>query len=245
MHFDTLEGAIEPLASDQVVVLDEPVAIKAGDLIGHLGLYQDGGANQPEKKLHLETFSGDDVEAFIDASRAWAQRLPEKDRTWLKLAKGTPVVPPEGNTTAAQLQMSSASSPLSAADLLVPKKLLDDLPTDRKIQVPASPTRKARTWYRLENLLHDADNNLLDGWVCEEIGVTPWVSPWALGRLRRHHRLQPTQTPAGLISQRRRRLQRRATRALSSHCRKRRQGPDEKPVVRDHRSQPRRQDDGH
>jgi predicted chitinase len=178
VHFDTLDGAIEPAASDQVVVLDEPIAIKAGDLIGHLGLYQDGGASEPEKKLHLETFSGDDVEAFIDDSRDWALLLPKKDRTWLKLAKGTPVVPPEGNTTAAQLQMSSASSPLSAADVLVPKKLLDDLPTDRKIQVPASPTRKARTWYRLENLLHDANNKLLDGWVCEEIGVTPWVSPW-------------------------------------------------------------------
>ena len=99
VHFDTLDGAIEPAASDQVVVLDEPIAIKAGDLIGHLGLYQDGGASEPEKKLHLETFSGDDVEAFIDDSRDWAQRLPEKDRTWLKLAKGTPVVPPEGNAT--------------------------------------------------------------------------------------------------------------------------------------------------
>jgi predicted chitinase len=179
VHFDSLESAIEPVATDQVVVLDQPVAIKAGDLIGHLGLYQDGGANQPDKRLHLETFSGDDVEVFIEASRLWAKRLPEKDRTWLKLAKGTPVVPPEGNATAAQLQASSASSPHSAADLLVPRKVLDDLPAAQKIQVPASPTRKARTWYHLKNLLHDADNNLLDGWVCEEPGVTPWVSPWA------------------------------------------------------------------
>jgi GH24 family phage-related lysozyme (muramidase) len=179
VHFDSLESAIEPVATDQVVVLDQPVAIKAGDLIGHLGLYQDGGANQPDKRLHLETFSGDDVEVFIEASRLWAQRLPEKDRTWLKLAKGTPVVPPEGNTTAALLQASSASSPHSAADLLVPRKVLDELPTAQKIQVPASPTRKARTWYHLKNLLHDADNNFLDGWVCEEPGVTPWVSPWA------------------------------------------------------------------
>ncbi|MCP2020797.1 UNVERIFIED_ORG: putative chitinase [Pseudomonas reinekei] len=179
VHFDSLESAIEPVATDQVVVLDQPVAIKAGDLIGHLGLYQDGDANQPEKKLHLETFSGDDVEAFIEASRLWAKRLPEKDRTWLKLAKGTPVVPPEGNTTAALLQASSASSPHSAADLLVPRKVLDELPAAQKIQVPASPTRKARTWYHLKNLLHDADNNLLDGWVCDESGVTPWVSPWA------------------------------------------------------------------
>ncbi|WP_460056002.1 glycoside hydrolase family 19 protein [Pseudomonas sp. S2_D06] len=179
VQFDSLEGAIEPVATDQVVVLDQPVALKAGDLIGHLGLYQDGGANQPDEKLHLETFSGDDVEAFIEASREWATRLPEKERIWLKLPMSTPVVPSEGHITAALLQASSDSSPRSAADLLIPKKLLDELPTDRKIQVPATPTRKARTWYRLEHLLHDADNNLLDGWVCEEPGVTPWVSPWA------------------------------------------------------------------
>ncbi|WP_240963545.1 glycoside hydrolase family 19 protein [Pseudomonas umsongensis] len=178
VQFAALQSVLEPLATDRIMVLDTPVAIKAGDLIGHLGLYQDCDADQPEQKLHLETFSGDDVEAFIEASRAWAQHLPEKDRTWLKLAKGTPVVAPEGHT-AAQMQMASDSSPRSAADLLIPKKLLDDLPADRKIQVPANPTRKARTWYHLENLLHDADNNLLDGWVCEEIGVTPWVSPWA------------------------------------------------------------------
>ncbi|WP_191994365.1 glycoside hydrolase family 19 protein [Pseudomonas umsongensis] len=177
VRFAALQRVLEPLATDRIVVLDTPVAIKAGDLIGHLGLYQDSDADQPEKKLHLETFSGDDVEAFIDACRIWAERLPEKDRTWLKLAKGTPVVAPEGHT-AAQMQMASDSSPRSAADLLVPKKLLDGLPPDRKIQVPANPTRNARTWYRLENLLHDADNNLLDGWVCEESGVTPWVSPW-------------------------------------------------------------------
>ena len=179
VHFDSLENAIEPVASDQVVVLDTPVPIKAGDLIGHLGQYQDNGADQPEEKLHLETFSGDDVELFIEASRAWAQRLPEKDKTWLKLAKGTPVVAPEGNLTATQLQIASASSPLSAADLLVPKTLLDKLPADHKLQMPASTTRKACTWYRLEGLLHDANNAQLDGWVREEIGVTPWLSPWS------------------------------------------------------------------
>ncbi|WP_223592196.1 glycoside hydrolase family 19 protein [Pseudomonas sp. A-R-19] len=177
--FDSLEGAIEPVATDQIVVLDQPVAIKAGDLIGHLGLYQDAGVNHPDEKLHLETFSGDDVEAFIDASREWAERLLEKDRTWLKLPIGTPVVPPERNNTAALLQASSISSPRSAADLLVPKKLLDGLPADQKIQVPATSTRNARTWYHLKQLLHDADNNLLDGWVCEEPDVTSWVSPWA------------------------------------------------------------------
>ncbi|MBV7476781.1 hypothetical protein [Pseudomonas sp. PDM31] len=179
VHFDSLEGAIEPVETDQIVVLDQPVAIKAGDLIGHLGLYQDGGVSQPDEKLHLETFSGDDVEDFIDACREWAKRLPEKDKTWLKLPMGTPVVPPEGNDTAALLQASSKSSPRSAADLLVPKKLLDGLPANQKNHVPATSTRKARTWYYLKHLLHDTDNNPLDGWVCDEPDVTCWVSPWA------------------------------------------------------------------
>ncbi|WP_413703690.1 hypothetical protein [Pseudomonas sp. Pseusp16] len=179
VHFDSLENAIEPVAFDQVVVLDTPVPIKAGDLIGHLGQYRDNDADQPEEKLHLETFSGDDVELFIEASRAWAKRLPDKDKTWLKLAVGTPVVSSEGNLTAGQLEAARASSPLSAADLLVPKTLLDKLPANHKRQMPATPTRKVCNWYYLEELLHDASNTPLKGWVREEIGVTPWVSPWA------------------------------------------------------------------
>jgi predicted chitinase len=174
----SLQG--EPAAlTDQVVVLDHPLPIKAGNLIGHIGRYHECRAEHPEEKLHLEVFSGDDVDIFIEASRAWAKRLPDKDKTWLKLAKGTAVVTHEDNPTAARLQMASASSPLSAADLLLPKSVLDALPADRKIQVPASPSHNARTWYRLDGLLHDADNNLLDGWVREEVGVTPWLSPWS------------------------------------------------------------------
>ena len=179
VHFDSLEGAQEPLALDRVVVLDTPVPIKAGALIGHLGEYQDGGADQPEEKLHLEVFSNDDVDLFIKDSRDWAQRLPDKDRTWLKLAKGTAVVPHQENATAAQLKVWSADSPISAADLLVPKSVLEALPADRKIQVAASDSRKASNWYRLDGLLHDADNHLLDGWVREEVGITPWLSPWS------------------------------------------------------------------
>jgi hypothetical protein len=179
VYFDLLEGAQEPLAVDRTVVLDQPVPIKAGDLIGHLGKYQDCRAEQPEHKLHLEVFSGDDVDLFLENSRTWARRLPDKHKTWLKLAKGTPVVLHEDNVTAGLLKVMSADSPVSAADLLVPKSLLDGLPAKDKMVVPATHVHKARNWYRLDGLLHDADNNLLDGWVCEEVGVTPWLSPWS------------------------------------------------------------------
>ncbi|KKX58911.1 hypothetical protein PU99_22035, partial [Pseudomonas putida] len=92
VQFAALQSVLEPLATDQIVVLDIPVAIPAGALIGHLGDYHSEGAERPKKKLHLETFSEEDVEVFIVASRAWAQRLPARERTWLKLAKGTAVM---------------------------------------------------------------------------------------------------------------------------------------------------------
>ncbi|MBD9634679.1 hypothetical protein IB273_31345, partial [Pseudomonas sp. PDM19] len=56
---------------------------------------------------------------------------------------------------------------------------LDSLRAEWKIQLPAAGEQKARNWYRLDGLLNDATGNLIDGWVCEEVGVTPWVSPWA------------------------------------------------------------------
>ncbi|MHA6235807.1 hypothetical protein [Pseudomonas fluorescens group sp. PF-69] len=180
VYFDMLEAEPEPLALDRIVVLDQPVPIKAAALIGHLGEYQDSGAELPEEKLHLEVFTDvEEIDLFLKDSRAWAKRLPEKDRTLLKLAKGTPVVAHQENATAAQMKARSSSSPLSAADLLVPKSLLDDLPPERKIHVPAGGSHNARHWYRLDGLLHDANNNLLNGWVCEEVGVTPWLSPWS------------------------------------------------------------------
>ena len=46
VHFNSRQGAREPLNPGQVVVLDQPVPIKAGELIGHIGLYQNGYAEQ-------------------------------------------------------------------------------------------------------------------------------------------------------------------------------------------------------
>ena len=178
VHFNSLEGAREPMA-DRIVVLDQPIAIKAGELIGHIGKYQDSGAEHPEKKLHLEVFSGDEVETFIEASRDWAKRLPAISKTWLKIAKGTAVVAHQPAFNATQPPTLRDVSTPSDADLLVPKSLLDGLPAESKIVVPATAERNACNWYRLDGLLHDANNTLLNGWVREEVGVTLWVNPWS------------------------------------------------------------------
>jgi len=49
VHFNSLESLQEPQAVDRIVVLEQPVPIKAGDLIGHLGDYQDSGANRSDR----------------------------------------------------------------------------------------------------------------------------------------------------------------------------------------------------
>ena len=179
VQFKSLQSERKPKVFDDVVVLDLPAPIKAGELIGHLGRYQECDETAPQRKLHLEVFSDDDVEAFIAASRAWSQRLPDKHKTWLKLAKGTPLSAHQDHTSASFLPIWSRDNPGSDADLLVPKSLLDSLPPERKIRVPTGVSGNTYNWYRLEGLLHDANGKPLDGWVREEVGVTPWVNPWS------------------------------------------------------------------
>ena len=179
VQFQSLQSERKPKVFDDVVVLDQPSPIKAGELIGHLGRYQECDETAPQQKLHLEVFSDDDVEAFIASSRAWAQRLPDKHKTWLKLAKGTPVSAHQDHISASLLPIWSSDNPGSDADLLVPKSLLDGLPPERKIRLSTNTSGKTYNWYRLEGLLHDAGGKPLDGWVREQVGVTPWVSPWS------------------------------------------------------------------
>ncbi len=178
VHFKSLQPTREPLKLDDITLIDEHLPIKAGELIGHLGEYQDYAADRPEKKLHLEVFSEDDVDKFIKDCREWALKLPAASKTWLKLVKGTVVAAHQDHFSATKLPTFNATDAVSGTDLLVPKSLLDNLRATEKITVPATEGRKAYNWYRLDLLLNDANNHLLSGWVREEVGVTPWVSPW-------------------------------------------------------------------
>lgn len=178
VHFKSLEGTLEPIV-DRIVVLDRPIGIMAGDLIGHIGDYQDNGAEYPEKKLHLEVFSADRVESFINESRDWAKLMPDSGNTWLKLTKGTAVVAHQPHFSAAHPPTLNAGSTKSDAELLIPKSLIDGLRAENKIVIASTAERKACNWYRLDGLLHGPNNVLLDGWICEEVGVTPWVNPWS------------------------------------------------------------------
>lgn len=179
VHFESLEGLPEPQAQDSIVVLATPIPIKAGELIGHIGDTQNDGDAHPQQYLHLEVFSGENVKVFIEKSRNWAKDLPASGRTWLKLAAGTPVVAHQEGIDASHPPVSTPDTPTASTDILLPKSLLNGLRAEYKIQVPASGGAKPRNWYRLDGLLNTAGFTTIDGWVCEEVGVTPWVSPWA------------------------------------------------------------------
>lgn len=170
LRFSALEPVIAPQQLDVIVIPEKPIPIKAGALIGHIGPYQTD-VGQPQYKLHLETFTAENLPKFLEASREWAKRLPEKDRTWLKLAKGTPVV--TAHQGSGPPSVAVAGTP-SGNDLLVPRSLLDGLRAEDKRVVAGEKFN----WYRLTGLLNDDAGKPLDGWVCEKVGVTPWVSPW-------------------------------------------------------------------
>lgn len=175
----SLQGERAPQAGDEVVVLERPMPIKAGELIGHIGPYQESTETTAQEKLHLEVFSADDVEDFMNASRLWAERLPSNERTWLKFITGTPVVAHQDTFSASRLPLLSYPHAFSGSDLILPKSLLDSLPADHKIHLPADDQRDARTWYRIERLFNGTDGVPLDGWVLEEEGRTPNYSPWS------------------------------------------------------------------
>lgn len=94
-----LEVIATPKTKDAVAVLDKPAPIKAGELIGYLGQYQryvdtSALACKDRPLVHVEVFSGDDVQGFIDKSKARGKELDAKQKTLLVLDKGTKLVLP-------------------------------------------------------------------------------------------------------------------------------------------------------
>ncbi|MDR0183965.1 glycoside hydrolase family 19 protein [Lysobacter arvi] len=99
------DGSREPEAMDRVVAVSPPVPIHQGDLIGYLGedvparAYPIAGQPVTRRLLHLEIFSGDDLPAYLSASRRWAkENLPESERTLLLLMAGDVLQQDDGGT---------------------------------------------------------------------------------------------------------------------------------------------------
>jgi hypothetical protein len=180
--FKLLKAQHEPKAKDSVVVLDPGIAIKAGDLIGHLGTYQNhNGAAQP--LLHLEVFSCEDVPGFISKSQAWARTLPETDKTLLKVHKdASRLITHRDDIKAENPPKLDDSGSQIGVDLIIPQALLDGLPATRKIKVSTpvagSNTPQTTSWWHLDGLFVDTESNPINGWLAEQDLITTRHSPW-------------------------------------------------------------------
>ncbi|MFP3588393.1 SH3 domain-containing protein [Paraburkholderia sp. SIMBA_055] len=92
----------KPSAVDQIYILPKPHKIAAGQTVAWIGEYQrlvearTHHTLPPQLSarplLHVEVFTGDDLNAFISRSRTRAQQLDAKLRTLLLISKGAKLV---------------------------------------------------------------------------------------------------------------------------------------------------------
>ncbi|AQH02180.1 hypothetical protein A9R05_24570 [Burkholderia sp. KK1] len=100
VRLDEFDVQTEPKPLDTVVVLDKPCAVKAGDVVGYLGEYQDHGDAQllPPKPsrsvLHVEVFAGDAFKRFVERSRDRVKALPKTPGSLLLIREGARLVTP-------------------------------------------------------------------------------------------------------------------------------------------------------
>ena len=177
-HAD-LDASRTPPAFDTVTLLPTPQPIKAGELIGHIGQYQNYDEATPRALLHLEVFSCDDVPAFITKSRARAASLPESEKTLLHVQPGTKLVTHTANMTAANPPKVSDPGSTIGVSRTIALAVLNNLPAERKIQTSTPMTGGAPVvtqWWRLDNAFADADGNLISGWLSDRLATRH--SPW-------------------------------------------------------------------
>lgn len=176
IHFDSLKAIPQSPTLRTVQVLETPVPIQAGALIGHLGKYQAASQSEAHDLLHLEVFSLDDVEAFVTQSRARANQLKPEQKTLLKIPTGTTVITQEG---ASPTDLPLPPGQPTAYDMILPLAVLNALPADKKITLTTTVSGTATTeqWWKLDNLPGEGGNPI-SGWVKEGELMTPRYHPW-------------------------------------------------------------------
>ncbi|WP_294954558.1 SH3 domain-containing protein [uncultured Gilliamella sp.] len=127
--YDSLENVIRGKKYNEVVVLDKPYPIKAGDLVGHIGHNQNKGiskqkdkdgnyiematlplktgltASQYKPSLHVECFTCEDLPTFITQTQTEASKIPDEDKTLVGICKGAKLLasPSKSDTTVGQV----------------------------------------------------------------------------------------------------------------------------------------------
>ena len=118
---------------DVVVTPARPLAVKAGELLGHMGEYRrvrDPG--QSRKLMHHEIIVGPELGAFLEKSRAAAAKAKPQEKTLLRVAPGAQL----HNTV-----LAPAQAGLLPVNTIV---VLDGTPSDDALYVKVKPTGTMR-----------------------------------------------------------------------------------------------------
>jgi hypothetical protein len=90
-----LDSTTLPAPFDDIVILDEPYPVKAGERIGFLGenpgkvsAQKDGGVQASDPRVAIEVFAGDDFPAYLAESRRRAALLPDDEKSILVIEQG-------------------------------------------------------------------------------------------------------------------------------------------------------------
>ena len=183
VYKECLQASRIPPTLNDIHVLDSPHPIRAGEIIGHLGIYQNHDDIAAEPMLHLEVFSCEDVPAFIEKTKAAVASLPNEKKNLLKIHKGTSkLISHRSDISASNPPKLSDTGTVIGVDMIFNLEALNTYPQDRKITVtetsPRSTTSKTRTWWRLDNILADQQGNKISGWLTEQSELTTRHSPW-------------------------------------------------------------------
>ncbi|AZD03520.1 hypothetical protein [Pseudomonas chlororaphis] len=166
---DSLEVKSEPKTPGVIVPLTPVHKIKAGELIGHVGKYQNYSDAAPKNLLHLEVFSCEDIKAFIDQTKEQAVRLPATEKTLVKILPHTPLITHVPGMNATNPPKANDPSKEVGYGLLIPVSVLEALPAEKKIKAPVvmDGVTTYTQWWHLEGLLADAQGESIDGWFAE------------------------------------------------------------------------------
>ncbi|WP_047303364.1 glycoside hydrolase family 19 protein [Pseudomonas fluorescens] len=169
VSLDLLETMIGPEEMDKVVSLEVAHKVMAGDLLGHVGKYQNQSDSAPKNLLHLEVFSCEDVKTFIQQSRSRAANLPAKDRTLVKVSKGAKLISHVAGMNATTPPKASDPGHQIGYDLIIPLQVLELLPPEKKIKaaVVIGGLTTYTYWWHLEGVLADVSGNAISGWFAE------------------------------------------------------------------------------
>lgn len=166
---DSQEATQAPERLGKVVVLKTAYPLQAGDLLGHVGKYQNASDLAPNNVLHVEVFSCEDVQAFIRQSRSRAAGLPVKDKTLVKVSKGAKLITHVAGMNTANPPTASGPGNEIGYDLIIPLQVLEALPSEKKIKVPVvmGSLTTYTHWWHLQGLLADPSGREISGWFAE------------------------------------------------------------------------------